>query len=651
MEILGRIATSVVRAGLSATDVFNSLDRDRDGLIGRTEFNQLCLMYEPQLTHRELDELFRFADADNNDFLDLHEFSAVLENARPMASTLPSRWLGESPESNRMNCHARCYAETEAGSYVRGLREPASTRRPAKADAMGLQRSHDTQMREQRLNFRADLSMGAVQQRSKAAGRPSSAPTGPRRSRVSDLAATWTPLTQQGHRIRGSGNPTEAISPDRLREVQIGGRPSHAPAEGVGGVRGPSATAEGDDDGAITAAVVAVMTLYDTEPADGQINIVEFRNLVHDLMCLRDGVLWQPPEQAIVIAEGLVKATIGSSLEDKQLSALDLVRLASGWSASFERLRLSGWGGKDLPALRDSTLPDRLQNLRERRSNERSTTASASENGSGVARELSGWVYTVSKCWGAAVGPDVLAEREGWRFNDHGDGTGVVYWWPPDGTPDRDKLLQDGILALSVQRLGTAAAPTVEDTPAQPALPMSARTINDPSKTLPLELDNVGSIKPLPKEGGLFVRVDRRLASLGLKSRDVGGGGDCFFRSLAAQHPELMHNPHLHMRARERTVAYLQEHKERFSDYTSSPYSAFLARLSNRGTWVEGEVELLAAASAWNVNIHLWGEDAEHDRRVQPPQPNNFTRTVSMAHYHDTHFRVVDQMEERRRLR
>lgn len=268
-------------------------------------------------------------------------------------------------------------------------------------------------------------------------------------------------------------------------------------------------------------------------------------------------------------------------------------------------------------------------------------------------------------------------------------------------------MLEEGILAQPVQRLGTAMAPTVEDTPLQPALPPTARSVtelpaasarvintgvnNTPhpvgsmgqaewdyvpkslwpdgpeveisspqrrreaemkSRSAPcagdqsqLQGDVISPARCPPKNGGLFERVEQRLESLGLRSRDVGGQGDCFFRALAAQHPELMHNPELHHKARVSTVKYLKDHEDKFC-YAVAPmsYSDFLDRLSRPGTWVEGGVELLAAAGAWNVNIHIWGVDNEHDCRVLAPWQTACTRNVCMVHYHDQHYRVLERL-------
>lgn len=308
-----------------------------------------------------------------------------------------------------------------------------------------------------------------------------------------------------------------------------------------------------------------------------------------------------------------------------------------------------------MPALNDPNqcLIDRLLSLRELRESK----GAAGECPS-ASREEPGWVHTAAPCRGAAVSPEVLKQQDGWHFNDHGDGTGVVYWWPPHDAPDRERILRDGITALPVQRLGTVAAPTVKDTPLQPAvsthqLRNSGRIVTEdlfvPGLSEAQAAPNVSSPTQSPErlyievEEGFAARIQRRLTSEGLQARDVGGGGDCFFRALAAQHPDLMRNPELHLRARRRTVEYLRANKEKFFHAVASDYTAYLERMGQAGTWIEGEVELLAAVGAWNVNIHVWGEDAAHDKHFHTPSPDIYTRDVYMVHYRDEHYRIVEK--------
>lgn len=460
-----------------------------------------------------------------------------------------------------------------------------------------------------------------------------------------------------------------------------------------------------------------------------QITLADFGSLIHDLLCLRDNELWQPRQQVELLAKVIIGyATSGSS--EQEVRVEELVHLAMHWDASMANPHVCKAGGHNLPALCSEGLIERIQELHR----QRATSSNLDANSNPA------WVYVSAKCHGEPVGQDVLAQRDGWCFKDHGDGTGIVYWWPPFGTPGRETLLTDAFIVLPVQRV---AANDEDSMPKQKSsdlkLPPSARSITDPSQIVQQNIEvattaraddtelvmqasaacssklryqdstlggitngkSVGTIsKCSQKESDgkdleeprlckasraressmtrtrrvhtrsrtdknldiarsaanpicsnslkssvhhTYAEVDQRLAALGLKARDVGGGGNCFFRSLAAQHPDLMNSPELHILARSRTVRYMQSNEDMFRHYVGLPYTDYIERMKKPGAWVEGEAELVAAAAAWNVNIHVWGRSDAHDCRVLSPNPNIETRNVCMVHYQDQHYRVLER--------
>ena len=72
----------------------------------------------------------------------------------------------------------------------------------------------------------------------------------------------------------------------------------------------------------------------------------------------------------------------------------------------------------------------------------------------------------------------------------------------------------------------------------------------------------------------------------------------------------------------------------------------YLARMATVGEWVEGELELHAAARVFNLNVWLFGYDERHDRVIRTPTPDAGTRDVRVAHYHDVHYRAVERSAE-----
>ncbi|KXJ16926.1 hypothetical protein AC249_AIPGENE258 [Exaiptasia diaphana] len=78
------------------------------------------------------------------------------------------------------------------------------------------------------------------------------------------------------------------------------------------------------------------------------------------------------------------------------------------------------------------------------------------------------------------------------------------------------------------------------------------------------------------------------LAELGLQSMDVGGAGDCFFRSVSHQ---LYGNCNYHMNIRAVGVQYMTDHPERYIE--SNTQSSWLRYLHNM-YMVHGLMHLLS---------------------------------------------------------
>ena len=365
----------------------------------------------------------------------------------------------------------------------------------------------------------------------------------------------------------------------------------------------PPATTPDDEDGAVATAVIQVATHYTTR-ADGQMDFAGFTQLVGDLLCLRDDVPHAAPERTQQVAIAL--AAHVRMVDGQQSPTIDLmliVDLVSRWPELMGRPDVQAAGGERLPSPAAPGLLEQLDALRERRD------AADRESDAPM------WVYMHEKCRGAPVGESILRGEDGWRFVEHGDGTGIVYFWPPDDAPDREAMLRGGIHALPVARLGTAAAPVpaqatlgtlplhegpaistprlrrVESpatltmlrqssekaaaheaqaaTRAQEAAAVSAAlkqqaeraaaeaaaAAQAAAQTLPASSSAAAasttssSSSPSPSQSApappppppltaeeAAEMVDARLLSLRLRPVDVGGGGNCFFRSLACAH-------------------------------------------------------------------------------------------------------------------
>ena len=108
----------------------------------------------------------------------------------------------------------------------------------------------------------------------------------------------------------------------------------------------------------------------------------------------------------------------------------------------------------------------------------------------------------------------------------------------------------------------------------------------------------------------------------------------------------------LHGGARHETIRYMREHREEFDKFVHRvDFDLYVDRMSREGTYVEGEIELMAAAKTFNVRIRVYGRSANHDRTFEPLECNLETRDVYMAHYQVAqHYVVLEPPQSRQRL-
>ena len=143
-------------------------------------------------------------------------------------------------------------------------------------------------------------------------------------------------------------------------------------------------------------------------------------------------------------------------------------------------------------------------------------------------------------------------------------------------------------------------------------------------------------------------QLRRRLAQLqaeGWQAMDVAGDGNCFFRALA----KLVYgDERLHGSVRQATIQYMRQHYEDFEDFyelTDSDFGLYIVRMSREGTYTEGEIEIRAAANAFNSRIWVVGRSNDHDKMFAPLISNLDTRDVYMAHFQAAqHYVVLEQM-------
>jgi hypothetical protein len=110
--------------------------------------------------------------------------------------------------------------------------------------------------------------------------------------------------------------------------------------------------------------LVSVLTLYDAN-RDCVFDFDEFNELVSDLLCLRDGVLFAPPEAGHNLAEVLARQIPGP--ERYTINVADLVDLDGRWASHITKPDVVAAGAAGLRSLSDQRLHGDLDDLRARR--------------------------------------------------------------------------------------------------------------------------------------------------------------------------------------------------------------------------------------------------------------------------------------------
>lgn len=91
--VLGRIASSVHRAGFNAAELFNKVDLDRSGRLSYEELERVIISFEPSLSTTEKNMVFRRFDKDGTMDIDIREFCATLDSAHGSSITMVSDQL------------------------------------------------------------------------------------------------------------------------------------------------------------------------------------------------------------------------------------------------------------------------------------------------------------------------------------------------------------------------------------------------------------------------------------------------------------------------------------------------------------------------------------------------------------------------------
>lgn len=369
-------------------------------------------------------------------------------------------------------------------------------------------------------------------------------------------------------------------------------------------------------------------------------DIKKFSQLIRDLICIRDEILFLPENQSIDHLLIALAAHVNVPEGTHLIEIHHLVELFMKWNEVINNIEVRKAGGQNLPSLSERTTALDIQELYRQRSIRGRHFHSHRGHD---------WLYTSGERRGLLVPIEMILEQGDWKFHDHGDGTGLLYLWSgSESAAGQRDLLTGSTVGYFVQRSSSLGAPTQRTNDPQHHPQHVIRKVEDSEmiadSQISLPIDT-----PDPRDR-LVEQVNMRIQTLGYSAIEVGSGGDCFFRCLAAQLPFFHFQPsdEHSLLARQLIVEFLSNHQALYQDFiaydTQTPsFQVYLQRMSQPNTWIEGGLEVLAAAIVFNVRIHIFGANPSYDRVINPLVPNNDTQDIELVHYHDYHYRVLQR--------
>ena len=125
----------------------------------------------------------------------------------------------------------------------------------------------------------------------------------------------------------------------------------------------------------------------------------------------------------------------------------------------------------------------------------------------------------------------------------------------------------------------------------------------------PVQNENTRARITLPSH----LLLEQRLGHFQLRSLDIGGAGDCFFRAVSHQ---LYGDPSHHLDIRAAGIAYMRENPARFIESnTDYSWEQYLNSMSMQGTWCDG---LIIQAVADQLNLRILIAEFNIIRAVTP---------------------------------
>ena len=152
----------------------------------------------------------------------------------------------------------------------------------------------------------------------------------------------------------------------------------------------------------------------------------------------------------------------------------------------------------------------------------------------------------------------------------------------------------------------------------------------------PATAENTSAVKELSSSDPNLV-LECRMIRYRLTSLDVGGGGNCFFKSVSH---ELCGDSSHHLEFRATGLRYLTDNPERFIEgNTETSWLQYLSRMSMQGTWAD-IIVIQAVADAMNLKTYII-ESNENFRDVTIVEPASTVenpQTIYIGHIGRGHY-------------
>jgi len=134
-----------------------------------------------------------------------------------------------------------------------------------------------------------------------------------------------------------------------------------------------------------------------------------------------------------------------------------------------------------------------------------------------------------------------------------------------------------------------------------------------------------------------WVSLNERLSLISLMPYDVGGSGDCFFRSVSHQ---LYGTAELHFQIRAAGIRHLNNHPEFYVESVSdNSWQDYIQQMSTPGTWCDNVI-IQAVANAHNCVIYITESDVNkpHGTIITPVDCEGGANTIFIGYINELHY-------------